>query len=96
MVRTWIVWRAELGHAVADARFASRDVETVAPYSDLAEMRATAAKSVGADTEQGALAAVSGFNPTDWTLIHFRLWRSVPKQAMTGRQLYSVGHVSLP
>lgn len=96
VVRTWIVWQAEVGRAVAEARFATRAVDAIGPYADLGEMRDTAAKGVHADVEQGALAAVTGFNPTDWTLVHFRLWRSVPERAATGRQLYSVGHVSLP
>ena len=34
---------------------------------------------------------------TGWTLVRFRLWGELrPELAREGRQLYQVGHVSLP
>jgi len=44
--------------------------------------------------ESGALAAVAGFEPTTWTRVRFRLWRTPPERR-DGVALYDVGHVSL-
>jgi hypothetical protein len=57
-------------------------------------LRSAAVQESCTEVEGGALAAVTGFNPTDWTLVRFRLWRERPSGA-TG-QIYAVGHVSLP
>jgi len=91
-VMTWVVWHAELTQDLSTARFASREVATIALYSDLAAMREAAVAQ--ARTRSDALADVVGFNPTEWTLLRFRLWREPP--AIQGAQLYRVGHMSLP
>ena len=96
VVRTWIVWQAEVDRAIAEARFASRDLESIRPYADLAGLWAEAANGIRADVEQGALAAVAGFDPTGWTLVRFRLWRERPAPTGATGQIYAVGHVSLP
>ncbi|ULR44695.1 DUF4865 family protein [Rhizobium sp. K102] len=95
-VRTWIVWQAELSAEIAAARFATRDILLTEPYAPLADIRR--AESAQADAEVaagGALASVSGFEPTTWTRVRFRLWREMPEiDAQT--QAYRVGHLSLP
>lgn len=95
-VRTWIVWQAELSAEIAAARFATRDILLTEPYAPLADTRR--AESAEAEAEVaagGALASVSGFEPTTWTRVRFRLWREMPEiSAQT--QAYRVGHLSLP
>jgi hypothetical protein len=93
-VVTWIVWGAELGAPLADARFASRVVRPIAAYSDLAALREEAVAADLAAVREGAVAAVSGFDPARWAKVEFRLWREPPEAAEA--QAYRVGHVSLP
>ena len=72
-------------------------VEAIKPFSDLDELCQREAARVRADLADGALAAVSAFEPTGWSLVRFRLWGELrPELAREGRQLYQVGHVSLP
>jgi hypothetical protein len=95
-VRTWIVWHAELGPDLAEARFASRTIETIAPYSDLSALRSHAVSEAKDDVKNGALASVVAFDPTGWALIRFRLWLTPPPAKTADGQLYDVGHVSTP
>lgn len=96
-VRTWSVWRGEVSPEAAHAVSATRETERIAPYADLDELCQREAARVRADLADGALAAVSAFEPTGWSLVRFRLWGELrPELAREGRQLYQVGHVSLP
>lgn len=102
-VTTWPVWQAEFGQApLAEARFATRRITTIAPYSDLGELRSAAVAAARTEVTNGALAAVAAFEPTRWTTVHFALWRSLPddglpRDAPAGEtQIYAVGHMSLP
>jgi len=91
-VKTWVVWHAELARDLSEARFASRESETIQPYADLAQLRAS---SIERAKGSNALADVVGFEPTSWTFLRFRLWRTLPA-TIAGAQLYNVGHLSLP
>ncbi|ACE92729.1 hypothetical protein AMC90_CH03731 [Rhizobium phaseoli] len=95
-VRTWIVWHAEASPHIAAARFATRDILSTEPYAPLADIREAESAAAGADVAAGgALASVSGFEPTTWTRVRFRLWPEMP--AIDARtQGYRVGHLSLP
>ncbi len=95
-VKTWFVWDAALAEDLSQTRFASREIEPIAPYSDLASHRSTAFERTRAAQADGALASLSAFDPTNWTSVHFRLWPTVPTAASENTQIYSVGHVSLP
>ncbi|WNL46703.1 DUF4865 family protein [Dyella sp. BiH032] len=96
-VRTWSVWQGDVSPDAAQAVCASCDVAPIAPYADLDELREREAERTRADLADGALAAVSAFEPTVWTLVRLRLWGELrPELAREGRQLYQVGHVSLP
>jgi Domain of unknown function (DUF4865) len=95
-VRTWIVWHAALGADLGAARFASREIMPIAPYSDLASEQDKAGAAAQAATRDGALAAVAAFDPTTWAMVQFRLWRTPPATPGDAVQLYAVGHVSLP
>lgn len=94
-VATWSVWGAELSAALASARFASSLREPVPPHAVLAEWRLREIERNARDRADGALAAVSAFEPTTWSLVRFRLWSETrPDLARDGAQIYAVGHVS--
>lgn len=90
-VKTWIVWHAELAPDLSEARFASRESEAIPAYADLAQLRASSTERAKGSN---ALADVTGFEPTSWTFLRFRLWRNPP--AEIAGELYDVGHLSLP
>lgn len=93
-VRTWLGWHAELAGNLSAAGFASRTIETIAPHTDLASLRADAVENARTAVRHGALAGVVGFDPTEWTLVRFQLWREMPPEADPKYQFYRVGHVS--
>lgn len=95
-VKTWIVWQAELGPAIAHAAFATREILALPPHVDLGALRRSASEDAVADVETGgALASVAAFEPTTWTRVRFRLWREAQKELREGVQAYGVGHLSL-
>ena len=96
IVRTWIVWHTELGPDLGEARFASREITPIASYSDLTLQRDKAIVDAQEAAHNGALASVAAFDPTSWTMVQFRLWRTPPATTNDTTQVYSVGHVSLP
>jgi len=93
-VRVWVVWRARLAADVAKAKFATREIAPIAPFTTLEPLRAEETEAADAAAAQGALAAVAGFEPTNWTRVRFRLWREAPARR-DATALYEVGHVSL-
>ncbi|WP_434733142.1 DUF4865 family protein [Rhizobium sp. YTUHZ044] len=94
-VRTWIVWQAAVSPDIAAAAFATRDIMQTEPYSPLADTRRAESAEAVTDLEAGALASVSGFEPTTWTRVRFRLWKEMPE--IGGHtQAFRVGHLSLP
>lgn len=93
-VQTWLIWQADLGEGLGNARYATRVVRPIAPFSDLAEQRAEAVAAMGAARRQGALAAIAAFDPTKWLLVEFSLWPELPVTT-DAMQVYTVGHVSL-
>lgn len=95
-VKTWIVWHAALGADLAAARYASREIRPIASHTDLAALRRSAEADADAALDDGALAAVAGFDPTGWTEVRFRLWRALPPRVAETAQVYAVGHMSLP
>jgi len=96
IVRTWIVWHTELGSNLGAARFASREIMSITPYSDLILQQDKAIVGAQEAMHDGALASVAAFDPTSWTMMRFRLWRTPPATTNDATQTYAVGHVSLP
>lgn len=94
-VQTWLVWQADLGADLGNARYATRVVRPIAPFSNLADQRDTAAAAMRSARENGALAAIAAFDPTKWLLVEFSLWATLPTTT-EAMQVYTVGHVSLP
>ena len=92
-VQTWLVWHAELGADLRAARYASREIAAIAPYSNLADTGDAAIAEARLRT--GALATIVGFDPTAWKQVRFSLWAKLPTQTKDA-QLYTVGHMALP
>ncbi|EJN04097.1 DUF4865 family protein [Phyllobacterium sp. YR531] len=97
-IKTWIVWQAEISPSISSAAFATREILPIEPYASLAELRRGEEDQAVLDVQKNsALAAVSAFNPTDWTRIRFRLWGEQPHlTGQKGHQTYKIGHLSLP
>lgn len=98
-VNTWIVWNISISGDVAQARYASRELLTTAPYSPLAGIRQRESDDAMDDVARGgALASVSAFEPTSWTRVRFRLRKDLPRMSPGNNtmQAYDVGHLSLP
>ncbi|MEP7454675.1 DUF4865 family protein [Phyllobacterium sp. SB3] len=97
-IKTWIVWQAEISVAISSAVFATREISPIEPDTSMAELRRHESEKAAADVKNnGAVAAVSAFNPTNWTRIRFRLWGKLPPlKDNAGLQTYKIGHLSLP
>ncbi len=93
-VPTWTTWHAHVSPDVAQARFATRSIHSIAPHAALAALREAEGAAVQAARDAGALAVVVGFEPAGWSLVRFCLWRDRP-DAVSGVQAYGVGHVSV-
>ncbi|WP_242112051.1 DUF4865 family protein [Luteimonas aquatica] len=95
-VRTWSAWEANGTARLREAVCASRDLRALPVDADLGEIRTQALAQAHEDLANGALAAVSAFDPQTWSLVALRLWdRPRPDLARPLRQLYAVGHVSV-
>ena len=95
-MRLWSVWHARPPADRRAAAFATREVEPLAPHTDLASARESARADLDALVDQhGAVAALSAYEPTTWTQVRFALWPSTPAPTAPG-QRYRVGHVSAP
>ncbi|QSQ22914.1 DUF4865 family protein [Pyxidicoccus parkwayensis] len=97
-VRTALVLHASWLPSLKEARYATREVTSIAPHTSLAALREREVRAVDDDvTRDGALSAVTAYEPTTWTLVRFRLWRE-PRDVFgrEGFQSYRVGHVSAP
>lgn len=94
-VRTWSAWHVDAADDLHDAACATRDIISMPPDAVMGEWHATEAGAARAARADGALAAVSAFDPGAWTLVRFRLWPDLhAAPARDGRQHYRVGHVS--
>ncbi|WNG41484.1 DUF4865 family protein [Archangium violaceum] len=95
-VKTWSVWHAEVSPRITHARFATRESGSIPPYAALDALRASeTGRAKDCVHEDGALAALVGFEPTTWTLVRFQLWAERPSSGrFEDRHIYSVGHVS--
>lgn len=95
-VQTWMVWHADLRACPEQARYATRSLIPITPYSDLGALRHQARSDAANAIRRGAMAAVTGFDPHSWTLMHFQLWKTAPTTSETGSQSYAVGYLALP
>jgi hypothetical protein len=100
-VRTWpAIIATEQKENIRDAAFATREIRPIAPFTSLDTLRTDERRLTGtAVNEDGALLALSAFEPTTWTLVRFRLWsdsRQTARLTEAQAQAYNVLHVSNP
>lgn len=93
-VKIWTPWHATVDTEVRAAAYATRDIEAIAPYSDLALLREREEAWARAARERGALAVVVGFEPVTWSVVRFCLWRDARHSDAASGQIYRVGHLS--
>ena len=97
VVRTWMPWQAELATDLRGAAGATRELAAIPAHAELAALQAAEAEAARQDRAAGALAAISAYDPSRWTLLRLRLWPALHADlARADRQLYRVGHVSQP
>jgi hypothetical protein len=94
-VAVWSVWQASLTEQLVKAVFASRELDGIAPHTDLAALRLAETEWAQRLLAEGALAAISLFEPTGWRRLRFCLWQRQPTTpATTSGQHYRVGYLS--
>lgn len=97
VVQTWSVWHARTVPDLSLATHATRDIAPIAARTTLSTLRDEEEANVQTDLDLGALAAISAYDPTTWTLLRFRLWSTaVSRPIGSDADVYEVGHVSQP
>lgn len=94
-IKTWSVWTAHLLPGMEEAKHATKDVNMISPFAELDLVAEEEALLIEQNMNSGAIATVSAFEPTTWTRVCLSLWRTEPEQ-IPGRQIYKVGHLSIP
>jgi len=94
VVNTWQVWRHIEQGDLAEATYATIERLPIREHTALDELQTDESERAGHIAAlPGALAAVSGFEPTTWTLVRMALWRGLPPADLMGCS-YHVGHIS--
>jgi hypothetical protein len=94
-VKTWSVLQATTTPALRDTRYLSREILPITPHTSLAQLRQAETDIAQSALTRGALAVVTAFEPTNWTLIRARLWRERPPEtAGPSGQIYNVGYLA--
>jgi hypothetical protein len=97
IVQTWSVWRADVAADLCSATHATRELVPIPANTALGELRDTEQARLQNDLDRGALAAVSAYDPAQWNLLRFRLWRDVAQRPDGDDvDVYRVGHISQP
>ncbi|HEU4670099.1 MAG TPA: DUF4865 family protein [Dyella sp.] len=94
-VQTWSVWQASLQGDLSAAVCASREIVPIPEDAWMEGWRERETAAADAAVSEGALAAVTAFEPAGWTLVRLRLWPDL-RAGLTNHaaRLYRVGHVS--
>lgn len=95
-VCTWSAWGAEVAPDLSIAAYATCETAAIAEHVALGDLCGAEQAIAHADAERGALAAISAFDPTNWAIMRFRLWRDALHTASENVDIYRVGHVSQP
>jgi len=93
-VTSWTLWYASLGEAISEARFAQRLVMPIDPEVDMDVLRNQEGRWAKNAMTEGAVAAVSAFDPCVWVSVRFSFWRQPIRAAAPDAQLYEVGNVA--
>lgn len=100
-VKQWSVWHSHMDAQVRSAKFATRQFSPIPSYTALGALREEETATGNTLTQQdGVLATLVAFDPNEWTLVRFTLWRDTSVAHKAGLpvdfQAYEVGHVSAP
>ncbi|MBA8878705.1 DUF4865 family protein [Phyllobacterium myrsinacearum] len=97
-VNSWFVWQARIAPDIAQAVFATREFLPVDARIPLGDRRRLESERAIEDIEHpDIVASVTGFEPTSWTVVRFRLWGAEgPGPVNDATRIYRVGHMSLP
>jgi hypothetical protein len=94
-VKVWSVWNCVVSDKLKSAACATRAVIATPPFSDLTSLRQRESDDAAADVNKhGAIASISGFEPTTWSRIRFRLWGEKVKPSADNK-IYDVGYMSV-
>lgn len=97
VVRTWpAVVALEKAASNTGASFATREMRTIRPFTPLEQLKEEENVWARGSYENGAMLALSAFEPTTWSLVRFRLWQSLSDINDEAEQAYQVLHVSHP
>lgn len=96
-VTIWPAWHAELSPSLAAATVATRETVPILPQEELDKLQQIETAQATADVHQkGALAAVAAVEPTNWTLVRFRLWDGYrPDFDRQTVQAYDIGYIAV-
>jgi hypothetical protein len=96
-VRTWPVWQAQAAADLSGATHATRALAPIPARTPLGDLRELEQARLESDLKRGALAAISAYDPTHWSVLRFRLWRdAVERPDGDDVDVYQVGHISQP
>jgi Domain of unknown function (DUF4865) len=95
-VKMYSVIHAQKTAALKEARHFSREILAIAPHTDLGKLQITESEiAQAAIAREGALTAVTAFEPTTWTVVRARFWGDRPAEpARPGTQMYVVGYLA--
>jgi len=95
-VKMWSVIHAIKTPALREARYFSREIVPIAPHTALDKLQSTETEIVqAAIARDGALTAVTAFEPTTWSLVRARFWGERPAEPVRpGTQIYVVGYLA--
>lgn len=87
-VRVYPVLSVALSPYIGQAKFATREIEIIKPYSNLS--------AIGEPIKLAAeVARVVAWDPQRWQLIRLSLWPTLPPKSSEASQCYKIGHISL-
>lgn len=97
-VFTWpAVIASAQANSIVESKVATREIHHIAPFTSLESLKTVETELANmAVAEHGALLALSAFEPTNWTLVRFRLWREPAQEMIADQQTYDVLHISNP
>ncbi|SNY89909.1 protein of unknown function [Cohaesibacter sp. ES.047] len=93
-VQIWLPWGVRVAEDLHSATFATRTIAPIDPFSDMARIRDALEARVEIARDAGALATVTGFDPTNWKSVDFSLWAEDPEGLGDTCQIYDVGYVA--
>ncbi len=96
-IKVWpLVLAAEMGD-LRQARFATREMISIKPFTPLETLREGARTTARQQVSSGAAGVVIAYEPTAWTMVQYTAWPSPVQSTSEGIvQAYDVQHVSQP